>query len=100
MDVSTLKIRDMRKLLDDKKISATELTKEYLTRINKYNKDLEVYITVSEEKALKDAEKAQEIIDSGKASDLTGIPIAIKDNIFQSLVYFASFLPFFEKQTA
>ena len=81
MDVSTLKIRDMRKLLDDKKISATELTKEYLTRINKYNKDLEVYITVSEENALKDAEKAQELIDSGKASDLTGIPIAIKDNI-------------------
>ncbi len=81
MDVSTLKIRDMRKLLDDKKISAPELTKEYLTRINKYNKDLEVYITVSEENALKDAEKAQEVIDSGKSSDLTGIPLAIKDNI-------------------
>jgi aspartyl-tRNA(Asn)/glutamyl-tRNA(Gln) amidotransferase subunit A len=81
MDVTTLKIRDMRKLLDEKKISAEELTKEYLSRIDKYNDKLEVYITVTEEKALEDAKKAQEVINSGKATDLTGIPLAIKDNI-------------------
>lgn len=81
MDVTTLKIRDMRKLLDEKKISAEELTKEYLSRIDKYNDKLEIYITVTEEKALEDAKKAQEVINSGKATDLTGIPLAIKDNI-------------------
>lgn len=81
MDVSTLKIRDMRKLLDDKKISATELTKEYLTRISDYNDKLEVYITVTEEKALESAKKAQEIIDAKNSSALCGIPMAIKDNI-------------------
>lgn len=81
MDVSKLKIKDMRKLLDEKKISAVELTSEYLKRINKYNSDLEVYITVTEEKALQSAKKAQEAIDSKTATALTGIPMAIKDNI-------------------
>jgi len=36
---------------------------------------------VTEDEALKNAEKAQEIIDKGEAKALTGIPLAIKDNI-------------------
>ena len=36
---------------------------------------------MTEDEALKNAEKAQEIIDKGKAKALTGIPLAIKDNI-------------------
>ncbi len=81
MDVTSLKIREMRKLLDEKKVSATELTKEYLERINKYNDSLEVYITVTEQEALEGARKAQSDIDSGNSKSLTGIPLAIKDNI-------------------
>lgn len=81
MDVTTLKISDMRKLLDDKKISAQELTKEYITRINKYNDKLEAFITVTEDKALEGAKDAQKKIDKGESLSLTGIPFAIKDNI-------------------
>ena len=58
-----------------------ELTKEYIDRIKKYDSEIESYITVTEEKAYADAEKAQKLIDSGKASMLCGIPMAIKDNI-------------------
>ena len=36
---------------------------------------------MTEDEALKNAEKAQEIIDKGEAKALTGIPLAIKDNI-------------------
>ena len=36
---------------------------------------------MTEDEALKNAEKAQEIIDKGEAKTLTGIPLAIKDNI-------------------
>ncbi len=81
MDITTLKISDMRKLLDEKKISATELSKEYIDRIHKHNDNLEAFITVTEEKALENAKSAQDIIDSGNATELTGIPMAIKDNI-------------------
>mgnify|MGYP002620160416 CR=1 FL=1 len=81
MDNTTLKIRDIRKMLDNKEISSVELTKEYLNRIKNIDAKLESYITVTEDKALNQAEQAQKIIDSGNAKDLTGIPLAIKDNI-------------------
>lgn len=81
MDLKTLKVRDLRAMLDKHEISAAELTKEYLPRIESVDKSLESYITVTADNALKQAEKAQERIDSGKASALTGIPMAIKDNI-------------------
>ena len=81
MDVSKLKIRDMRKLLDEKKISAAELCGEYLDRIKKYDDKLETYITVTAENAKKSSILAQSIIDEGKSTALTGIPLAIKDNI-------------------
>lgn len=76
-----MKLRDMRKALDSKDISSSELTKAYLENIKKYDDKLECYITVTEEKALAQAEKAQVVIDSGKAQALTGIPLAVKDNI-------------------
>lgn len=81
MDISSMKLRDMRKALDSKDISSSELTKAYLENIKKYDDKLECYITVTEEKALAQAEKAQVVIDSGKAQALTGIPLAVKDNI-------------------
>lgn len=76
-----MKIRDMRKALDEKKVSAKELCESYIENIKKYDDTLQCYITVCEEGALNQAEKAQEIIDKGEASALTGIPVAIKDNI-------------------
>ena len=81
MDVTKLKIREMRKLLDNKEISATELTQQYIDRINKYNNKYEVFITETTENALKSANEAQNSIDNGNAPDLCGIPMAIKDNI-------------------
>lgn len=76
-----MKIRDMRKALDEKKISAKELAETYLDNIKKYDDKLECYITVTEEGALVQAEKAQAVIDSGESKALTGIPLAVKDNI-------------------
>lgn len=81
MDIIKAKIRDLRKALDSKEIGAVELCGEYLKRIKEKDGDLLSYITVTEEKALADAENAQKVIDSGKATALTGIPLAVKDNI-------------------
>ena len=81
MDITRAKIRDLRKALDSKDIGAVELCGEYLKRIKEKDGDLLSYITVTEEKALADAENAQKLIDAGKATTLTGIPLAIKDNI-------------------
>lgn len=68
-------------MLDSKKISAVELTEHYLERIERTDKEINSYITVCKENALSDAKKAQEIINSGKSSAFTGLPISVKDNI-------------------
>ena len=81
MDVTTFKIRDMRKMLDSKEVSAKELAKEYIARINKIDSKLDSYITITEEEALCSAEKAQDAINNGDAGALCGIPLAVKDNI-------------------
>ena len=81
MDITSLKIRDMREMLDKKEVSAKELADAYLERINNVDGKLESYITVTADEAHAAAEKAQQAINKGEASALTGIPLAIKDNI-------------------
>ena len=46
-----MKIRDMRKALDSKEISAKELAQTYFERIKKYDDKVKSFITVTEEKA-------------------------------------------------
>lgn len=81
MDFKKITIPALRKMLDSKEIGAEELTKEYLNKIKAEDPSILSYITVTEEKALSDARKAQERINLGKAAPLTGIPLAVKDNI-------------------
>lgn len=81
MELKKQTLGSLREMLDTKQISAAELCKEYSDRIKAKDFDVLGYITVTEDEALKNAEKAQEIIDKGEAKALTGIPLAIKDNI-------------------
>ncbi len=81
MDITRLTIKEARGLLDNKEISAVELTRMYLDRINLLDGKVESYLSVTEGMALEHAQQAQNIIDSGKSSMLTGIPLSIKDNI-------------------
>lgn len=81
MELKKQTLSSLREMLDTKQISAAELCKEYSDGIKAKNPDVLGYITVTDDEALKNAEKAQEIIDKGEAKALTGIPLAIKDNI-------------------
>ena len=81
MDITRAKIRELRKALDGKEIGAEELCGEYFKKIKVTDPKLLSYITVTEDKAKVMAAAAQKLIDEGKSSALTGIPLAIKDNI-------------------
>ncbi len=81
MDIKRAKIRELRRALDEKQISAAELCGEYFKNIEADDPKLLSYITVTKDKAMEMAAAAQKIIDEGKSSALTGIPLAIKDNI-------------------
>lgn len=81
MDIIRADIRTLRRALDARELSAAELCTEYLDRIESLDGRLRSYITVTRDEALAMARSAQERIDSGSAAMLTGIPIAVKDNI-------------------
>lgn len=82
MALYELTINQLTALLKNKKASSMEITKEYLERIKKLNPELGCYITVCEDTALEEAGKCQSLIDKGEnIPPLTGIPVAIKDNI-------------------
>ena len=74
-------IKELRGMLDKKEVSSVELTKEYLDRADSLNGEVNAYITISRDEALDEAERADKKIAEGGALPLTGIPLAVKDNI-------------------
>ena len=72
-------ISELSKSLANKEFSSTELTHHFLQRIKDNDKDLNSFITVTEEHALSQAKEADAIIAKGEQQPLTGIPIAQKD---------------------
>ena len=81
MDLKNITVSALRGMLDRKEISAKEAASEFLSAIKEKDPELLSYITVTEDEAMKNAETAQKRIDEGKAAPLTGIPLAIKDNL-------------------
>ena len=72
-------LKSLAVLLENNKISSKELTSEYLQNIEN-GKELNCYNTISQEKALIDAEKSDERRKSQNLrSKYDGIPIGIKD---------------------
>ncbi len=82
MDFSTLSIKQINQGLKNKSFSAKDVSSYFLKKIKEKNKDLFSYIKVYEKQALKQAEKVdREIKEKKEISILSGIPIAVKDNI-------------------
>lgn len=74
-----LSLAEARDGLKAKKFSARELTQAYVTASESLNKELNAYITLTPEKALEMADAADKKIAAGEATDMTGIPVGMKD---------------------
>ena len=74
-----LTIHEALEKLKSGEISATELTRAHLDRMEKYGDELNCYITRTPERALADAEIADKHYADGTARALEGIPIGMKD---------------------
>lgn len=81
MNLETLTIAEARRALDAKEYSALDLTEAYLKAIEDKDKDIHAYLEIWAGSAREEAKRADELIANGKAQALTGIPIAVKDNI-------------------
>jgi aspartyl-tRNA(Asn)/glutamyl-tRNA(Gln) amidotransferase subunit A len=65
--------------LRSKTVSAVELTQAYLQRIEALEPSIGAYITTTPERALRDAQAADEARAKGDERPLLGVPLAIKD---------------------
>ncbi|MAE10865.1 MAG: Asp-tRNA(Asn)/Glu-tRNA(Gln) amidotransferase GatCAB subunit A [Dehalococcoidales bacterium] len=76
-----LTIHEAHQLLKSKQLSSVELTEACLERVRQIEPKLGAFVRVTDELALKQAQKADGLLSEGKASLLTGIPALIKDNM-------------------
>ncbi|MGI6083875.1 MAG: Asp-tRNA(Asn)/Glu-tRNA(Gln) amidotransferase subunit GatA [Acetivibrionales bacterium] len=82
MNVCTKTIMETAQLLRTRKIGAVELVYEYLNKIKAKNPDINAYVTICGNEAVKTAEEAQKLLNKKEdISYLCGIPMGIKDNI-------------------
>ena len=68
-------------MLKTKQLSSVELTKACLERISQVEPKVHALVTITDELALRQAQKADELIAAGDTNPLTGIPGLIKDNM-------------------
>jgi aspartyl-tRNA(Asn)/glutamyl-tRNA(Gln) amidotransferase subunit A len=74
-------IHEARQLLGSKQLSSVELTKAYLERIHQVESKVHALVTITDDLALEQAQRADELMAAGNASPLAGIPVVIKDNM-------------------
>jgi aspartyl-tRNA(Asn)/glutamyl-tRNA(Gln) amidotransferase subunit A len=81
-DNTGMTIAEAAELIRQRKLSPVELTKACLSRINALNRELNAFITVTDELALSRAKSLEaELPARGPRSPLHGIPVALKDLI-------------------
>ena len=82
MELHELTITQAHEKLINKEISATELVRAFLTRINDIDKEIAAFLSVFKDSAMSQAKEIDNQISRGeKISMLAGIPFAVKDNI-------------------
>ena len=81
MNYSEMNIAELSELLEQGAVTARELAEDALQAIAQKDGTIGAYLTVASEEALRQADIADEMRKAGKATPLTGIPFAMKDNI-------------------
>jgi len=79
-DLAFASVRELAELVRTKKVSSAALTQMYLGRLKKYDPTLKFAVTLTEERALAQAKKADSEIAAGKyRGPLHGLPWGAKD---------------------
>ena len=82
MKLHTLTAHELHDLLIKKQITSQELAKQIYNHIGKTDKQIGAYITLTKDIAIEQAKEADKRIKEKRdIGPLTGIPIAIKDNM-------------------
>jgi aspartyl-tRNA(Asn)/glutamyl-tRNA(Gln) amidotransferase subunit A len=79
--ITQLTAAEISRKVASRELSAREVVQAHLDRIQSLDSQFGCFLKVDTESALRQADHAQGLIDSGAAGPLTGVPIALKDNI-------------------
>jgi len=80
IDIKNLTIEKAGEMMKKGELTSVDLVSACLKNIEERNKELNIFLEVFDD-VLEQAKYADEIIKAGKGTKLTGIPLAIKDNI-------------------
>ncbi|WP_416198545.1 Asp-tRNA(Asn)/Glu-tRNA(Gln) amidotransferase subunit GatA [Sporanaerobacter sp.] len=82
LDITRLSAVELRKKLLNREISSVEIVESYYKKIEETEKDIDAFITLTKDEAIKTAKNIDEkIANNEEVGVLAGIPIAVKDNI-------------------
>ena len=82
MSILSLTATQLAKKIKDKEVTVKEAVEAVLKQIEEKDGEINAYVTVDREGALKRAEEIQTKIDNGEITgNLAGVPVAIKDNM-------------------
>nr|WP_233242621.1 Asp-tRNA(Asn)/Glu-tRNA(Gln) amidotransferase subunit GatA [Sporanaerobacter acetigenes] len=82
LDITRLSAVELRKKLLNREISSIEIVESYYKNIEETEKDIDAFITLTKDEALRTARNIDEkIANNEEVGLLAGIPIAVKDNI-------------------
>jgi aspartyl-tRNA(Asn)/glutamyl-tRNA(Gln) amidotransferase subunit A len=82
MELYELSVQETHELLANRKISAEELTRSYLERVQRLDPKVKSFVTVAEDSAIEQARAADRRIKTGEGlTPLTGIPYSAKDSL-------------------
>ncbi len=81
MNIKKLNTIEIKNSIENREIKAQEIAEYYLKRAISLQEKTNAFITLDEENILKQAKDIDNQVEKGFKGKLTGVPIAIKDNI-------------------
>ncbi len=81
VDDKYLTINEAHRLLKTGQLSSVELTRATLERVHRLEPKVRATVTITDDLALKQAQRADKLLAAGDGNPLSGIPVLIKDNI-------------------
>ena len=82
MDLKGLTAVELGKKIQAKEVTVKEVVEACFAQIDKVEKEVNSFVSLQKEAALKRAEEVQKLIDDGTLTGpLAGVPVAIKDNM-------------------
>lgn len=82
MDILSFTALELGKMIKEKHVSVSDAVKAVIERAKAVEPEINSYVTLDEEGALKQAEEVQKLIDNKTLTGpLAGVPVAVKDNL-------------------